>query len=75
MWEGGGQNEKGLKFKIDVNNRVIRRFRVFLVYRFRFYKKNDILTNNWGGGKKESGKKLKIDVKNRVICRFRVFWA
>ena len=60
--------------KIDVKNRVLRRFRVILVYRFRFYKQNDILTKNWDGGKKEKGSKLKSNIKNRVISRFRVFF-
>ena len=58
---------------IFVKNRVICRIVGIFVYRFWFYKQNDILTKNWSGGKKESGSKLNSNVKNRVICRFSGF--
>ena len=51
---------------------LIWRFWSLLVFRFQFFKQNDILPTYWGGGEKETGTK-KNDVKNGVIYRFRVF--
>ena len=41
---GVGVKTRGVQIKNVLKNRVICRFRVFLVHRFRFYKQNDILT-------------------------------